>query len=134
MPRFNDGDLVVFAKPSRVEQLILESNYDYSDIYYNWDEYMVNGVDAEGNVLTYDYVNYYSEDSDGNEYELDEPEGAGNCIEYDSSSEYKPYTKAMLKELVASLNNTNNAICYKVLQLYRKHNDNPSTTFKWRIA
>lgn len=49
-----------------------------------------------------------------------------------SYEEYQMHTKESLRKTLVDLGNPRASICNKVLQLYRKHNNNSNTTFKWQ--
>jgi hypothetical protein len=115
-----------------IEEFLNEPNANPRDWFYYDDRYVVHEVGPNGELQSYEGMNYYGEDYEGNEVELDEPEPNGDIYVYhpDSNGRYA-YTLQMLEALKNTPQNTLDSICKKVLQLYRKHN-NSNAEFKWQ--
>jgi hypothetical protein len=132
---FRVGDHVVLTRTNKIEEFLTQEDYSPEQYFYDRDLYIVDSITAGGNVLTYSHAMYYSEDEEGNELELDEPESSGENIVWDPSSspDWTWVTLAQLKELKdLATNNGRDNICRKVIQLYRKHNHNHGSAFQFQ--
>ena len=135
MARFNVGDKVIMSRFDKVQQFLIDGDYEAEDYFYDRDLCFVTAINDDGSVHKYAYATYYGVNDDGDEYEYDEPQP-----DYDDerrwiasdNPEWDWYTMDMLKAIKTNSyeNNKIDIICRKVIQLYHKHNNN-SSGFKW---
>lgn len=136
MSRFNVGDQVIMSRSGKIAEYLIDSDYEPEEYFSDRDLVIVTAVNDDGSVHKYAYARYYGVDEDGHEYEYDEPQP-----DYDDertwnasdNPEWEWFTLQMLKDLKAEAfgDYKLDIICRKVLWLYKKHNNNLNTEFKW---
>lgn len=127
---FQVGQLVLFANPTYIESLLVDDDWDADDVWWHFEHYEVSAVNDDNSLYAYQDLRYYTEDEDGDEVELEDPEGDGIDIIYTDESAL-PFTRQMLRDIKNTPQNTLDSICKKVVYLYRKHNNNVNAEFKF---
>lgn len=133
---FKVGDEVVLTRKHKVEEFLEIDDYTPEEFFQDRDLAFVKSVDAVGNVYKYSYGDRFDVDEDGESFELDYPRPSEDVHTWNPSDQdleqgWMWITLQQLKELKHSVNGLD-SICKKVVQLYRKHNNNHGSAFQFK--
>ena len=130
------GDQIVMTRQIKLDEFAEQEDYTPQEFMDDRDLAFVESLNDDGSVFEFSYATYWAEDEDGNHVDLDEPISDGLIHRYDATQEdplegWTWVTLEMLKDLKKPTVGLD-SVCKKVVQLYRKHNNNHGSAFQFK--
>ena len=130
------GDQIVLTRQIKLDEFAEQEDYTPEEFMDDRDLAFVESLNDDGSVFEFSYATYWTEDEDGNHVDLDEPIPDGLIHRYDATQEdpeegWTWVTLEMLKDLKKPTVGLD-SVCKKVVQLYRKHNNQHGSAFQFK--
>ena len=135
---FQIGDEVILTRKHKLEEFVQMDDYTPQEFFYDRDLAFVVSINNDGSVQKYCYGTFWTDDENSESYELDhavpnyDDIHTWNPSEHDNREGWTWVTLQMLKDLKIANNGTLDSICRKVIQLYRKHNNNHGSAYQFK--